>query len=120
MTPSDDLCRLDAVALAGLVRTRQVSPVEVVDAVLARMDRLEPQLRAFCTPTPDQARADARRVEAAIAAGRPVGPLAGVPVSIKDLILTRGVRTASGSAAYADFVPDEDDIVVERLRRRTP
>src|SRR5262249_6012998 len=68
-------------------------------------------------PTPRaRTRAPARRVEAAIAAGRPVGPLAGVPVSIKDLILTRGVRTASGSAAYADFVPDEDDIVVERLK----
>jgi aspartyl-tRNA(Asn)/glutamyl-tRNA(Gln) amidotransferase subunit A len=116
MASSDEICRLDAVALAGMVRAKTLSPVEIADAVLARMERLEPRLHAFCTPTPDLARAEARRVEAAIMAGQRVGPLAGVPVSIKDLILTRGVRTTSGSAAYADFVPDEDDVVVERLR----
>jgi aspartyl-tRNA(Asn)/glutamyl-tRNA(Gln) amidotransferase subunit A len=80
------------------------------------MERLEPRLHAFCTPTPDLARAEARRIEAAIVAGHSMGPLAGVPVSHKDLILTKGVRTASGSVAYKDFVPDEDDIVVERMR----
>ena len=116
MPTMDEICRLDAVALARMIRAKEVSPVEVVDAVLARMDRLEPTLHAFCTPTPEAARAEARRVEAAIAAGKPVGPLAGVPVSIKDLICTKGVRTVSGSAAYVDFVPDEDDIVVERLK----
>jgi aspartyl-tRNA(Asn)/glutamyl-tRNA(Gln) amidotransferase subunit A len=116
MPTMDEICRLDAVALAGLVRARKISPVEVVDAVLARMDRLEPALHAFCTPTPEAARAEARRIEAALMAGEPLGPLAGVPVSIKDLICTRGVKTVSGSVAYADFVPDEDDIVVERLK----
>src|SRR4029453_15883337 len=116
MPTKDEICRLDAVALAHMIRAKEISPGEVVDAVLARMDRLQPALHAFCTPPPDAARAQARRVEQAVMAGERLGPLAGVPVSIKDLICTRGVRTVSGSAAYAEFVPDEDDIVVERLK----
>jgi aspartyl-tRNA(Asn)/glutamyl-tRNA(Gln) amidotransferase subunit A len=116
MAKYDEICRLDAVTLAGLVRGRELSPVEVVDAVLDRMQMLEPRVHAFCTPTPDAARADARRLERDIMAGETVGPMVGVPLSIKDLVLTRGVRTVSGSVAYADFVPEEDDVVVERLR----
>ncbi len=114
-TPALDLCAVDAGTLARLVRARTVSPVEVVEAVLARQAELDGHLHAFCTPTPELARATARRLEAELAAGRELGPLAGVPVAIKDLIATRGIRTAGGSRAYADFVPDEDDIVVERL-----
>jgi aspartyl-tRNA(Asn)/glutamyl-tRNA(Gln) amidotransferase subunit A len=112
----DDICRTDAVSLARRIRQRELSPTEVVDAVLDRMERLNPALNAFCTPTPDLARAEARRVEAAIMAGEEVGPLAGIPVAIKDLVLTKGIRTVSGCWAYADFIPDEDDIVVERLK----
>jgi aspartyl-tRNA(Asn)/glutamyl-tRNA(Gln) amidotransferase subunit A len=113
---SSDICEMDAVALVGEIRAKRLSPVEVVDAVLNRMDRLEPQIHAFCTPTPDAARADAQRIEKALMAGEPVGPLAGVPVGIKDLVCTKGVRTVSGSRLYEDFVPDEDDVVVERLK----
>src|SRR5262245_6802756 len=116
MPSTDEICQLEAVVLAELVRARKLSPTEVVEAVLGRLAALEPRLHAFCTPTPDAARAAARRLEQDIMAGKDVGPMAGVPLGIKDLILTRGVRTVSGSVAYADFVPDEDDIVVERLR----
>jgi aspartyl-tRNA(Asn)/glutamyl-tRNA(Gln) amidotransferase subunit A len=115
-TPANEICRMDAVHLAAEIRARNLSPVEVVDAVLDRMDRLEPVLHAFCTPTPDAARADAERIEADLAAGRDAGPLAGVPVGIKDLVATKGVPTVMGSWAYRDFVPDEDDVVVERLK----
>ena len=107
---------MDAVTLTSLVRSKRLSPVEVVDAVLARMERVEPLLHAFCTPTPELARAEAKRIEADMMAGRPLGALAGVPVGHKDLLLTKGVRTTSGSFAYKDFVPDEDDVVVERMR----
>jgi aspartyl-tRNA(Asn)/glutamyl-tRNA(Gln) amidotransferase subunit A len=116
MANANEICRMDAVTLAATIRSRELSPVEVVEATLARMEKLEPSIHAFCTPTAEPARAQARRIESEIAAGRPVGPLAGVPVSIKDLILTAGIRTVFGSAAYEDFVPDEDDIAVERLR----
>lgn len=111
-----DLCRLSAATLARLIANGELAPTAVVEAVLARMAALEPVLHAFCTPTPELALTDARRVEAAIARGAPLGPLAGVPVGIKDLVCTRGIPTVSGSPAYAAFVPDEDDIVVERLR----
>ena len=115
-TSQDELCTMDAVTMAAEIRARRLSPVEVTQAVLERMERLEPTLHAYCTPTPELAMETARRVEAAIADGQQVGPLAGVPVAVKDLICTRGIRTVSGSRAYEDFVPDEDDVVVERLK----
>ena len=117
MATVNDICRMDAVTLASSIRAKELSPVEVVEAVLARMDNLEPRLHAFCTPTPDVARETAKRLEQALMAGSEVGPLAGVPVAIKDLVCTQGIRTVSGSVAYKDFVPEEDDIVVERLKR---
>lgn len=113
---TNEICKMEATQLAGEIRARNLSAVEVVDAVLERMERLEPTLHAFCTPTPDAAREDAKRIDADLSAGRDPGPLAGVPVGIKDLVATKGVRTAMGSWAYADFVPDEDDVVVERLK----
>ena len=112
----DDVCRLDTGALARAIADKRLSATEAVDAVLDRIDRLDPLLAAFVTVAPEQARAEARRIDDALAAGRPVGPLAGVPVGVKDLIFTAGMRTAFGCAAYSDFVPDEDDVVVERLR----
>lgn len=113
---TDDICALDAVAIADLVRRRELSPVEVTKAHLERMDRLEPVLHAFCTPTPELALATAKAIEDDLVAGRAVGPLAGVPVGVKDLICTAGIKTVSGSPVYEEFVPDEDDVVVERLK----
>ena len=115
MAGVDEICRMDAVTQAQKIRRKELSPVEVVDAHLSRMEALEPKLHAFCTPTPELARATAKRIEGEIVAGKDVGPLAGVPIGIKDLVCTKGIRTVSGSVAYRDFVPDEDDIVVERL-----
>ena len=115
MAGVDEICRMDAVTQAHKIRRKELSPVEVVDAHLSRMEALEPKLHAFCTPTPELARTTAKRIESDIVAGKDVGPLAGVPIGIKDLVCTKGIRTVSGSVAYRDFVPDEDDIVVERL-----
>src|SRR5215471_17532497 len=116
MTDANEICRMDTLTLARRVRAKELSPVEVVDAVLGRLEHLDPVLHAFTTVTADEARAEARRIEQDIAAGREVGPLAGVPTGVKDLICTKGVRTASGSFAYADFIPVEDDVVVERIK----
>jgi aspartyl-tRNA(Asn)/glutamyl-tRNA(Gln) amidotransferase subunit A len=115
-TNGNAICRMDAVTLAGHVSAKRLSPVEVIDAVLDRMDKIEPILHALCTPTPELARETAKRLEADIMAGRPVGPPAGVPVGIKGLVLTKGIRTTSGSILYKGVVPDEDDVVVERLK----
>ena len=116
MTSNDEICRMEAAELAGRVRAKELSPVEVVDAVLERMKRLEPELHAFCTPTPDLAREEARRLEREVSDGQDPGPLAGVPVGIKDLHAVKGVRMVLGSHAYENFVPDEDDVAVERLK----
>jgi aspartyl-tRNA(Asn)/glutamyl-tRNA(Gln) amidotransferase subunit A len=116
MADVNEICRMDTVTLARCIKAKELSPVEVVEAVLGRLERLDPVLHAFATVTADDARAEARRIEQDIAAGREVGPLAGIPTGVKDLICTKGVRTASGSWAYADFVPDEDDVVVERIK----
>src|SRR5690349_11345569 len=83
---SNEICRMDAVTLAEKIRAKQLAPTEVTDAVLGRMERLNPILGAFCTPAPDFARAQAKQVEADIMAGKPAGPLAGVPLGIKDLV----------------------------------
>lgn len=111
-----DLAGLDAGTLARLVNRREVSPVETTEAAIAAMERLDPFLHAFCVPAIDQARAAARALEARIMQGEDVGALAGVPIGIKDLVLTKDLRTTFGSHLYAGFVPAEDDIAVARLR----
>src|SRR4051812_23529105 len=101
---------------ADRVRQRQVSPVELLDAVLTRTSALEPQINAYITPLFDQARGAARAAEQEIAAGQYRGPLHGIPVALKDNYWTRGVTTAAGAKLLADFVPPEDGAVVARLR----
>jgi aspartyl-tRNA(Asn)/glutamyl-tRNA(Gln) amidotransferase subunit A len=93
---------------------RDVSPVEVATAILERIDRVNPLVNAFVTVTHDLALEQAQRAEEAYAKGT-AGPLAGVPISIKDLTPTKGIRTARGSLISADWVPEEDAPVVERL-----
>jgi Asp-tRNA(Asn)/Glu-tRNA(Gln) amidotransferase A subunit family amidase len=115
VTP-DDVCARSAAALARAIARREVSPVEVVEATLARIARLQPALNAFCTVTAEAALAAARRAEERVLRGEPLGPLHGVPVSVKDTLWTAGVRTTMGSAIHADFVPPSDAAVVARLR----
>ncbi|HYB74565.1 MAG TPA: amidase [Candidatus Sulfotelmatobacter sp.] len=110
------LCYMPATALAAAIRAKRLSPVEVVDAVLARIERLNPSLNAYCTVTAEAARASARAAEAAVMGGGPLGPLHGVPVSIKDLVITKGIRTTWGSKIHEHVVPEEDAPLVERLK----
>ena len=112
----DELAAKDAATLVHLVRERKVSPVETVAAAAAASERLDPVLNAFCTTAIEQALESARQLEDRIMRGEDPGPLCGVPVGIKDLILTKGIRTTFGSHLYSDFVPAVDDIAVERLR----
>ncbi|HJV58745.1 MAG TPA: amidase, partial [Methylomirabilota bacterium] len=106
----------DALTLARQIRTKELSPVAVVDAVLERIEALQPTVNAFITVTADEARDAARRAEAAVMAGERLGPLHGVPFSVKDLLFTKGVRTTMGSRIFADQVPAEDAVPVRRLR----
>jgi aspartyl-tRNA(Asn)/glutamyl-tRNA(Gln) amidotransferase subunit A len=113
---SDDLCWLPALELASLIRARKVSPVEVTEAVLARIERLNPVLNAVCTVTAEEARDAAQAAEVSVMTGEELGPLHGVPVSVKDLLFTRRVLTTGGSRLFAEHVPDEDAVCVERLK----
>src|SRR5688572_13407837 len=97
LPPPDDLCFLPAVELAARIRARQVSPVEVVDAVLARIEALNPRLNAFAFVHADEARELARAAEAAVLRGDDLGPLHGVPVSIKDNVAIAGKPSTYGS-----------------------
>ena len=106
----------DALTLARLIRTKELSPVTVVDTVLARIEALQPTINAFITVTADEAREAARRAEAAVMAGGTLGPFHGVPFSVKDLVFTKGVRTTMGSLIFANQVPGEDAVPVRRLR----
>eukprot|EP01032_Pedospumella_encystans_P034915 gene34915-39482_t len=110
-----DLMDYGAVPLAALVRRKEASPVEIVQAALARIEARR-ELNAFITVTADEALAAARRAEAAVMAGEPLGPLHGIPYSVKDLTLTAGVRTTMGSAIHEDFVPKDDAVAVARAK----
>jgi aspartyl-tRNA(Asn)/glutamyl-tRNA(Gln) amidotransferase subunit A len=114
--PSDDLCWLPALELASLIRAKKVSPVEVTEAVLARIERLNPAVNAFCTVTTEEARDAAQAAEVSVMTGEELGPLHGVPVSAKDLVFTRRVLTTGGSRLFAEHVPEEDAVCVERLK----
>ena len=110
-----DLMDHSARDLAALIRNKDVSPVDVVRAALARIEARR-ELNAFITVTGEQAFDAARDAEAAVMAGKPLGPLHGVPYSVKDLTFTAGVRTTMGSAIYEDFVPKEDAVAVARAK----
>jgi len=112
-----ELCFTPATDLDRLIRTRAVSPVEVTRAVLARIERLNPQLNAFLTVTADLALAQAKSAEARARRGARPGPLDGIPFSIKDLEATAGIRTTSGSKWFVQHVPDQDGAVAARLRK---
>jgi aspartyl-tRNA(Asn)/glutamyl-tRNA(Gln) amidotransferase subunit A len=113
---SDELAYRSATELARLIRSRQVSPVEVLDAYLARIDRLDGLLRAYITVCRERARDEAVAAERAAARGGELGPLHGVPFAVKDQFDTAGLRTTSGSRLHADRVPVEEATAVARLR----
>ena len=110
-----DVAFLGAARQAALIRSKQLSPVEVVCTYLDRIDRLDGRLRAYITLCRETAVEAARRAEEAVARGVPLGPLHGVAFAVKDQFATRGVRTTAGSRILSDNVPDEDATVVARL-----
>ncbi len=112
----DELCFAGLAELQALLRRHALSPVDLMQAVLSRIERLEPQLNAFATLVAGPALAAARTAEAAFRGGDPPPPLAGIPVTIKDLTITKGIRTERGSFTQQGTVPTEDTPFVERLR----
>ena len=110
-----ELAHLPTYRLAELIAAKEVSPVEVTQLYLDRIDALDSQLNSYLTVTAELALEAARAAEQKVASGDDLGPLHGVPIGIKDLQMTKGILTTGGSLAYKDRVPDADSAVVERV-----
>ena len=112
-----ELCYTSATDLVRMIRRKEVSVTEVMEAHLAQVDRVNPAVNAIVTYHPDQALDGARKADEAIARNEARGPLFGLPIAHKDLVLTKGVRTTYGSPIFRDFVPGQDELIVERLKQ---
>ncbi|MBI4338026.1 MAG: amidase [Chloroflexi bacterium] len=113
----EELAFTPAWQLREMVANKKVSPVELTELYLRRIEALNPKLNAYLTVCGDEATASAREAERAVARGDKLGLLHGLPISVKDLMSTKGIRTTFGSLVYKDFVPQQDDLIVERVRR---
>ena len=114
---SQDIPFLSAAETTAAIKTKQISPVEVVQSYLQRIDRLDSNLRAYITVCREEALAAARQAEQVLGQGDSLGPLFGVPVAVKDQFWTKGILTSNGSRAYRDFVPDQDATVITNLKK---
>lgn len=110
-----DLCYLSALELASRIRNGNLSPREITDNALARIEDVNRALNCFCFLYPEEARTKAAEAEQMVSKGHPLGPLHGVPIAFKDLTPTHGKRTTMGSRIYEHWVPDKDAIIVEKL-----
>ena len=116
MASERDLAFTPAWKLIELIQKKEVSSVELTKLYLKRIEDLDSQLNAYLTVTADQALKDAEAADSAIQNGTATGALTGIPISIKDLNLTKGVRTTRGSCLYKDFIPHTDEPVVRKIK----
>ena len=110
------LCYLTATELALKIRSGEISAVETMEAHLAQIEKVNPQVNAIVTLVPELALEQARKADEKLAQGGKLGPLHGLPVAHKDLVPTKGIRTTFGSPIFQDFVPEQDALLVERIR----
>lgn len=113
----NDLCFTPAHKLREAIKKKEISPVEIVETILARLENINAQVNAFCTVVPEMALRAAQKAEAEMTTGQEIGPLHGIPVSIKDLTITAGIRTTFGSKIYENYIPEEDALIVQRLKK---
>src|SRR3984957_3386857 len=113
----NSICFLSAVEMARLIRTKKISARELLAAHLKQIERVNPKVNAIVTLVPEMATDAAAKADEMQAHKEALGPLHGLPIAHKDLLETRGIRTTFGSPLFKDYVPTEDDIVVERMRR---
>lgn len=110
-----DLCAYSASVLAGMIRKKKISPVELIQQSLSRIETVQSRLNPFAFTYPEEALEKARIAEQAVMRGDALGPLHGIPIAIKDFTPTKGKRTTRGSYAFEHWVPDQDPIIVQRL-----
>ncbi|MBN2517182.1 MAG: amidase [Deltaproteobacteria bacterium] len=114
---SSEICFLQAHELVSLIRGKKISATEVMEAHLSHIEKINPKVNAIVTLLPEIAMQQAKIADEMVAQDKEVGPLHGLPIAHKDLVLTKGIRTTFGSPIFADFIPDEDGLIVERLRK---
>jgi len=112
----EDICYLSAYEMSDKIKTQELTSLEITEAIIERINRINDKINAYCTPTFDIARDMAKKADEAVKKGEKLALLHGIPTSIKDLILTKGIRTTLGCVIYENNIPDQDAIVVERLK----
>ncbi|MBN1400653.1 MAG: amidase, partial [Anaerolineae bacterium] len=115
--PASELCFMTATELAQRIRRKEVSAREVMEAHLAQIERLNPQVNAIVTYLPERARQSALQADEALARGEEIGRLHGLPIAHKDLTDTAGILTTLGSPLFRDNIPTRDALIIERLKR---
>ena len=113
----NEICNLTARQIRDRICNRDLSAVEVMEAHLVHIESVNPTVNAIVTLHPDRAMDGAKAADAAVSGGQCLGPLHGLPTAVKDLTLTKGIRTTFGSPIYKDNVPDKDAIIVERIKK---
>ena len=112
----EDICFLSAYEMREKIGTQELTSLEITETLIERIKEINPKVNAYCTPTFDMAREMAKKADQAVKNGEKLGLLNGIPTSIKDLMLLKGVRTTYGSLLYENFIPEDDEIVVKRLK----
>lgn len=114
---SEEICYMQANELAEQIKKRDLAVAEVMDAYLTRIEQTNPMVNAIVTFLPDQAMDQAREADKALARGEEAGPLFGLPIAHKDLFMTKGIKTTLGSPIFKEFIPDQDQLIVKRLKK---
>ena len=112
----DDICFMSALDMLDAIKRQELTSEEVTEAIIEKIEKINPIINAYCTTTLDLARDMAKKADNAVKKGEPLGLLHGIPTSIKDLMITKGIRTTFGSKIYENNIPEEDEIVVKRLK----
>ncbi|MFX1428272.1 MAG: amidase, partial [Promethearchaeota archaeon] len=111
----EDICFMPAYEMVERIRSQEITSLEITETIIERIKKINPIVNAYCTPTYDLARDMAKNADKAVKKGEKLGSLHGIPTSIKDLMQTKGIKTTFGSKLYEDFIPDQNDIAVQRL-----
>ena len=111
----ENICFMSASEMAEKIKTQELTSLEITEVIIERIEKINPIINAYCTPTFDIAREMANKADDLVKKGEKIGLLNGIPTSIKDLMQTKGIRTTYGSRLYKDFIPEQDDIAVQRL-----
>jgi Asp-tRNA(Asn)/Glu-tRNA(Gln) amidotransferase A subunit family amidase len=112
----EQICFMSAQEMGEKIKTQELSSLEITETIIERIEKINPIINAYCTPTFDLAREMAKKADKVVKQGEKLGFLHGIPTSIKDLVPIKGVRTTFGSKIYENYVPDEDAIIVKRLK----